>query len=237
MKKIYTLVFSLVLSGAATAQVPSLFLDINDGAGNANPSNLIVFNNILVFSADDSSGVNTGGTDLGKEPWSTDGTVANTKIIADINTGSGNSNLFNEFILNGALYFTANDGAAELWTTDLTAAGTVKVDLFPAISGDVPNNAKVFGNTVYLTTNQPNGNNQLTEWDGTNAAQIAPNVDGDAVITTVTEIAVYNNLLYLYSENTTDEPAFGRELYSYNPDTDTYTLIKDIASGNENFRN
>ncbi len=74
-----------------------------------------------------------------------------------------------------------NDGDSELWTTDGTAVGTAKLDLFPAIASDVPNNALVMGSTVYLTTNQNGTNNQLTEWDGTTAV-ISP----DAVNTTAT---------------------------------------------------
>lgn len=234
MKKIYLITIGFLSSIALSAQAPVQLIDINAGTGNSSPSNLFVFNNKIFFSADDSSGTNTGGVDLGREPWISDGTAANTNLLLNIRSGTGNSAPFNIFTFNGALYFTANDGAAELWTTDLTAAGTTKVDLFPSISGDVPNNAVVLNNVVYLTTNQPNGNSQLTEWDGTNAAQVAPNAAGNSEITVVSEIATYNNLLFLYMETTTDEPTTGRELYSYDPSTDTYALIKDINPGNAN---
>jgi ELWxxDGT repeat protein len=234
MKKLSSLFIALIAATTSFAQAPTQFLDIDAGTGNSSPTSLFVFNNTLFFSADDSGGTNTGGIDLGREPWISDGTVANTNLLLDINSGTGNSSPFNVFEFNNAIYFTANDGAAELWTTDLTAAGTTKVDLFPAVNGDVPNNAIVFENVVYLTTNQADGNNQLTEWDGTNPAQIAPNAAGASEITTVSEIVGYNNLLYLYMETSVDEPTTGRELYSYNPSTDTYTLIKDIASGNDN---
>ena len=235
MKKIYSTLLTVLIASAAMAQVPTLVLDINDGTSGSNPRDMRVFNNQLFLVADDGSGVNSGGTDTGLEPWVSDGTASGTSIVADINPGDGNSSSpFNAFEFMGELYFTANDGAAELWKTDLTAAGTVKVDLFPNVTGDVPNNAKVFGNTVYLTTDQPDGNSQLTEWDGTNPAQIAPDAAGNGSITTVSEITTYNNLLYLYMENTVDEAAFGRELYSYDPATDIFTLIKDIAAGNAN---
>jgi ELWxxDGT repeat protein len=235
MRKIYPTLLALLISGASLAQAPELVLDINDGSSGSNPRNLFVFNNLLFFAADDSSGVNSGGADTGIEPWTTDGTAAGTNLLQDINPGEGNSSSpFNVFEFNGALYFTANDGAAELWTSDLGAGGTSKVDLFPDVDGDVPNNAVVFGNNVYLTANLASGNNQVVEWDGTNPAQIAPNAAGSDVATMASSFVVYNDLLYGYIENNVDEPTTGRELYSYNPDTDTYTLIKDIASGNSN---
>ncbi|BAO55822.1 T9SS type A sorting domain-containing protein [Nonlabens marinus] len=234
MKTLYTLLFSIASIVAAGAQAPTQIIDINPGSGNSAPTNITVFNGSLFFSADDTSGTNSGGVDVSREPWISDGTATGTSLLKDINPGTGSSSPFNVFQFNNELYFTANDGDSELWKTDLTEAGTVKVDLFPSVAGDVPNNAIVFNDVVYLTTNQADGNNQLTEWDGTNPAQIAPNSSGNGEITTVSEIAAYNGLLYLYMETTVDEPAFGRELYSYNPATDTFTLIKDIASGNAN---
>ncbi|SCY14785.1 Por secretion system C-terminal sorting domain-containing protein [Nonlabens sp. Hel1_33_55] len=235
MKKIYTLLSTLLITGAVMAQAPTLVLDINDGSSGSNPRNIIAYDGQLFFTADDSSGINSGGTDTGTEPWKSDGTAAGTSIVADIAVGDGEaSNPFNVFIFNDMLYFTANDGAAELWTSDLTAAGTVKVDLFPEVTGDVPNNAVVLGNTVFLTANLPSGNNQLSEWDGTNDAQVALNSAGNEIITTATELTTYNGLIYGYIENSVDEATVGRELYSYDPISDVYTLVKDIASGDAN---
>ncbi|WP_123803481.1 hypothetical protein [Flavivirga aquatica] len=42
-------------------------LNINDGASSSNPSSMIIFNGKTYFGADDGSGVNSGGTDFGKE--------------------------------------------------------------------------------------------------------------------------------------------------------------------------
>jgi ELWxxDGT repeat protein len=230
MTKIYTFLFSFSLTAAAFAQAPVLFFDINPGTSNASPSNLTVFNNQLFFTADDSSGTNTGMMDLGRELWVTDGTVAGTNIVLDIKTGASSSSPFNFFTFNNVLYFTSNDGDSELWTTDGTAVGTAKLDLFPAIASDVPNNALVMGSTVYLTTNQNGTNNQLTEWDGTTAV-ISPDAVNTTATTFVSVLTSWNGLLYAYMDYSPDEPTIGRELYSYDPATDTYALIKDIATG------
>lgn len=233
MKKLYALSISLLLTTLVYSQAPTLVLDINPGTSNGSPGDLTVFNNLIYFDADDSSGTNTGGTDVGRELWVTDGTAAGTSLVADIRTGSASSSPFNYFIFNNTLYFTANDGAAELWTSDGTAAGTTKVDLFPTITGDVPNNATVMGTMLYLTTNQNGTNNQLTEWDGTTAV-IAPDAVNAAATTFVSAMVAWNGLIYAYMDYSPDEPTIGRELYSYNPATDTYTLILDIATGTGN---
>lgn len=233
MTKIYTFIIAFLGATTLFAQAPTIVFDINPGTSNSSPNNLTVFNNQLFFGADDSSGTNTGMMDLGRELWVTDGTVTGTTLILDINSGSSSSSPFNVFTFNNNLYFTANDGAAELWTTDGTAMGTTKVDLFPAILGDVPNNAVVLGSTVYLTTNQNGTNNQLTEWDGTTAV-IAPDAVNATATTFVSALTAWNGLLYAYMDYSPDEPTIGRELYSYDPSTDTYTLVSDIATGTGN---
>lgn len=234
MKKIYLSLLTIAAGFMTTAQVPTVVADFNPGTANFSPNNLTVFNNSLYFGGDDSSGTSTGGVDQGRELWISDGTAAGTSLLLDINPGSSGSSPFNFFEFNNNLYFTGNDGAAELWTTDGTAVGTTKVDLFPAIVGDVPNNAVVLGSSVYLTTNQNGTNNQLTEWDGTNAAAIAADAVNASATTFVSDMTTWNGLIYAYMDYSPDEPTLGRELYTYNPATDTYTLILDIATGTGN---
>jgi hypothetical protein len=234
MNKLYSFIAACAIGSLAFAQAPTLVVDLQPGTDSSSPSRFTVLGTDLLFTADDDSGSLTAGVDNGREWYKTDGTAANTSFVADIRPGSSSSSPFNTFTYNGNLYFTANDGGgAELWTTDGTAAGTTKVDLFPAIAGEVPNNGTVLGTTVFMTTNQGGNNNQLTEWDGT-TAMISPDMTNPAPITLVSAMTAWNNLLYLYMENTTDEPTTGRELYTYDPATDTYTLIKDIAAGNAN---
>lgn len=99
-------------------------LNPNFSAGSF-PSNFTVFNGELYFTADD--GVH------GRELFKTNGTTIS--LVKDIKTGndsstslSDNSLVFHE--LNGFLYFFAEDingQGADLWKTDGTSAGTVKV--------------------------------------------------------------------------------------------------------------
>jgi ELWxxDGT repeat protein len=81
---------------------------------------LIAINNKILFAYNN-------GTD-GKELWMSDGTIAGTKMVEDINpTGSSNPSDFT--VIDGILYFSANNGANgyELWRSDGTVAGTYMV--------------------------------------------------------------------------------------------------------------
>ena len=98
--------------------------DINPQTGNyggADPRNLINFNGELIFAA------NNGTTDGASELWKSDGTNAGTVMIKNINPQGGS--YANDFmIINGKLFFIANDGnGSELWITDGTSAGTYMV--------------------------------------------------------------------------------------------------------------
>ncbi|MEZ5990305.1 MAG: hypothetical protein R3F30_14530 [Planctomycetota bacterium] len=62
-----------------------------------------------------------------REPWRTDGTVAGTTLVADINPSDAGSDPYYLTPIGSKLYFRADDGthyAERLWVTDGTAAGT-----------------------------------------------------------------------------------------------------------------
>ena len=98
--------------------------DINPGLpSGGSPQRLFVAGDQLFFVASDT--VN-GIPD--RELWVTDGTMAGTKLVKNINPiASSNTNMFSEF--NGLLFFKANDGihGEELWRSDGTEAGTFLV--------------------------------------------------------------------------------------------------------------
>lgn len=77
----------------------------------------------------------------GWELWKTDGTPAGTRMLMDINPGSGNSDINCFFIIGDKLMFSANDQAHgnEIWITDGTAAGTKLVqDIVPGPGDAMP---------------------------------------------------------------------------------------------------
>lgn len=76
-----------------------------------------------------------GDSELGSEPWRSDGTADGTVLLRDIATGA--SAYPSQLAADGSgLLFVArgDDSRPTLWHTDGTAAGTVAVDLAPATS-------------------------------------------------------------------------------------------------------
>jgi ELWxxDGT repeat protein len=159
-------------------------------AGNANPTDLTVFNGKLYFAADD--GIH------GKELWQSDGTAAGTQMVLDINPGSSillpgskaspnNSNPANLTVMDGALYFTADDGThgRELWQSDGTAAGTHLVkDINPGSGSAFPpiyafptwgqsfTGLKVVNHTLFFSADDGVHGPQLWKSDGTAAGTV-----------------------------------------------------------------
>lgn len=86
---------------------PSRITDINT-SGDSNPSNLIVYNNKLYFSATD--GIN------GVELWEYDETNGAT-MVQNLDGGAGNSSPDNFVIYNNKIFMIADDGidGKELW--------------------------------------------------------------------------------------------------------------------------
>ena len=131
---------------AGTVLVKDIRTDVYAGpngsyAYGSNPRYLTDVNGTLFFVAND--GIH------GAELWQSDGTVAGTMLVKDINPGSdayvGPRNLVN---VNGTLFFTADDGTngRELWKSNGTELGTVMVrDIFTGSArpdGDVPNSSQ-----------------------------------------------------------------------------------------------
>ncbi|HEV3003897.1 MAG TPA: hypothetical protein VGX78_05520, partial [Pirellulales bacterium] len=101
--------------------------DIFPGPTSSNPSSLAALNGNTLFAATDP----TYGTEL----WISDGTLAGTRLVKDINptstnTISGpvpNSSFPTDLVtVGGEVYFAANDGTdgTQLWKTDGTTNGT-----------------------------------------------------------------------------------------------------------------
>jgi ELWxxDGT repeat protein len=124
---------------------PHLVLDINTTVQSSNPTDIVAIGTTTYFAAND--GIH------GNELWKSDGTVAGTVMVKDINP-HGDSNPSNLTNVNGELFFSANDGTdgTELWKSDGTTAGTVMVkDIFP---GNYSNSYGTFPNSSdpgYLT--------------------------------------------------------------------------------------
>jgi|GEM_PF-1167909 len=184
------------------------------------PSQAVEFNSKLFFTAYTSQN--------GRELWFSDGTTQGTQMLLDINIGAGSSmdNLFHTkaTILNGELYFQANNGIVglELWKTDGTAAGTVLVKDANTGSGNSGfSDAVTLGANIYYVGGS--SSNQLWRSDGTsNGTQSIQSFQ------IIRNLAAFNNRIYFSaSVNNT-----GEELWRYNPFNNSAALFKDLNGVN-----
>jgi len=96
--------------------------------------------------------------------------------VKDINPGSTNSSPTGFTVFNGALYFVAADATTgnELWKTDGTDAGTVRVkDINPALlNGSNPTEFTVFNGALYFVATDAAAGRELWKTDGTDAGTV-----------------------------------------------------------------
>jgi ELWxxDGT repeat protein len=104
-----------------TLLAAALVADINPSVSGSHPSGFVGLNGAAYFFADD--GLH------GVELWTSDGSPGGTRLVKDINPGSGSSSLPvspSPVVLGSALYFFADDGVhgPQLWKSNGSAVGT-----------------------------------------------------------------------------------------------------------------
>jgi trimeric autotransporter adhesin len=212
--------------------------DIRPGTSGSFPSNFIVFNNQLFFSAND-------GT-LGRELWSTNGSGA--QMVKDINPGAlsgiNTTYLYKIISYNSSFYFQAFSLSSidnEIWKSDGTNGGTLKVlDIYPGPDGCSPNSFTLLpnDNLIFQATDPVNGKELWTmyfpgitsfnEIQNQNDVTVYPNpTNGENVNVKFSETGNY-------SINVFD--VAGKKLQAYEYTTyssnDTYTLnLKNLQQG------
>ncbi|MCL4202554.1 MAG: autotransporter-associated beta strand repeat-containing protein, partial [Pirellulaceae bacterium] len=131
-----------------TAENTVLVKDMRPGESwaSSRPGYLSAVGGTLFFTAD-------GGGAYGRELWKSDGTEANTVMVKDIRPGTTSSGPESLTHVDGALYFTAEEGihGRELWTSDGSEAGTVLVkDIRPGSDSSSPYHLTVANGTLFF---------------------------------------------------------------------------------------
>jgi ELWxxDGT repeat protein len=155
----------------------------------------------------------------GWELWTSDGTGSGTRMVKDINR-SGYSTPEDLVVLDGVLYFTADDGihGRELWRSDGTEAGTVMVKQIQLGSAgafpqdwDHPRLA-VIDNKLYLSANDGIHGTEIWTSDGTETGTqlLIDSVPG-AGSSNPTEFTQVGNTVYFAAETA----EHGRELWAF----------------------
>lgn len=198
--------------------------DIHPAAGSGAPRYFYVFKDTLFFSAYD----NVNGYEL----WKSDGTTNGTVLVKKISTKTGASNAsspsgFTSY--KGELYFIANDRSAgpQIWKTNGTEAGTVKVSNANSPNGLYPNELFVAGDLLYFRANNGSGDIELWKCDGTESGtQLVKNINptGSSNPSFFGEL---NGKLFFKANNGTN----GEELWISDGTDAGTTLLKDINTG------
>jgi ELWxxDGT repeat protein len=164
-----------------------------------------IANGKLFFRATDPNG--------GHEVWVSDGTAAGTFLTRDIvvaNTVNGDTLPSELTALNGIVYFAAYSALfgqgsdRELWRTDGTFAGTVRVeDIRPGTASADPKELTVLGGTLYFTANDGVNGRELWKSDGTEAGTfMVRNIRPDVTDTGPTGlVATVNGKLFFFAND------------------------------------
>ncbi|MEZ5016989.1 MAG: T9SS type A sorting domain-containing protein [Flavipsychrobacter sp.] len=220
----------LLLPLCTTAQSSVTRYDLNPGKPRSFASNLYNYQDNLYFYADNSSGL--------KRLWKFDHSTNTPKEIHP-GTVYGNGLAFADPSsicgLNGTIYFTAADIAhgLELWKYDGVSPPSMVADINPnPKDGAAPNNHTVYGERIYFGAK--NINNPKKQWE-----LYYYDLAKDTVLHVyqtskgykpgqIRYITPYKNRLYFAAE--TD--SLGRELFYYDPATDSIALVADIDTTN-----
>jgi ELWxxDGT repeat protein len=111
----------------------------------------------------------------GYELWRSDGTAANTAMVADLEPGAGDSQPHGFARLGTQVLFGAFQSATgfELWTTDGTAAHTALLkDIAPGSGSGSPQQLTPLGGFLYFAGNDGVAGRELWRTDGTAAGTV-----------------------------------------------------------------
>ncbi|MHC4853349.1 MAG: ELWxxDGT repeat protein, partial [Planctomycetota bacterium] len=204
---------------------------------------LFVMGNTLYLAADDGNG------GVGNELWKSDGTTAGTVLVKDIfpgkdTRGNPNSSSIQYFTAyKGKVYFYARNATSdyELWVTDGTSAGTVRVkDIRTGASGSYPRYLTVFGNYFYFSANDGSGY-ELWQSDGSTAGTVllkdinqstgtassSPYNNDPNTNPATWKFAIMGNAFYFRANDGTN----GTELWKSDGTATGTVMVKDINPG------
>jgi ELWxxDGT repeat protein len=208
--------------------------DLDSFPADSFPSHLTTHGDTLYFFATD--------TAAGRELWKTDGTVAGTVRVTDLNPGPGNAvnpfsgpgpNTFPEEIASsgGRLFFTATRGTPPgtgLFLTDGTAAGTAPVkDLNPAADDRPVGLTDVDGRLFFMNlAGTPRG---VWKTDGTEAGTVQLGTFPNAVHEGRSRPAASGGLYYFVAQH----PVHGLQLWKSDGTPEGTGVVKNIGFTNQ----
>jgi ELWxxDGT repeat protein len=203
--------------------------DIRSGlsSGVTTYANFTNVNGTLFFRANDGSS--------GYELWRSDGTDAGTVLVKDIfsglNSAIGAFTPTESLNVGGTLYFVANDGVSgdELWRSDGTASGTVRVkNIAFGSSSSTPRSLTDVGGTLFFSAYDGVNGAELWKSDGTEhrtvrVLDIAPGLASSAP----RSLANVGGVVFFTANDSTN----GYELWRSDGTSWGTTIVRDIQVG------
>jgi len=189
--------------GSTVTLLKDINVDPSSTTGNSNPNNFTEFGGKIYFRAFDGSEPDFSATEF----WETDGTSANTKLVADINADkSSNPNPI--FVLNGELYFTANDGpSTQIWALNGGTPVKFTTNNTDGFAGHAY--PHIISTGAYMRVNDGNGN-ELAFFDGTGNSteilDIKPGTGGGMnVFSDLDNIELLGDKLFFEGDSSSDD--------------------------------
>ncbi|MEH1866650.1 MAG: ELWxxDGT repeat protein [Nostoc sp.] len=191
-------------------------LEIFSGPSSSNPNNLTALGSTLYFTANDGNGI---------QLWKSDGSLANTTKLTNINPASFNPDKLTVF--GSKLLFSADDGTngRELWVYDGTTANRVS-NINPGLGSSDPKNLTVVGNKAFFSASDGTNGNELWVYDGTTVSLVKDIYSGSTG-SNPSNLIAFNNKLYFAAGDSVN----GVELWSSDGTAVGSTLVKNIRSG------
>ena len=216
-----------------TAGGTQLVKDIDPGSDSSNIKNLTNLNGTLVFSARDhyfyqySPYIREDNTEL----WTSDGTSGGTQVVKEIRAGNNGSYANNFEVVNGTLFFSANDGSngTELWKSDGTATNTVQVrDIISGSNSSGPSNLTAVDNTLFFRARNSSQGFELWKSDGTSAnTTLVKDIRPGSSNSNPQSLTNVSGTLFFIA----DDGSTGTELWKSDGTSATTSRVADIHPG------
>ncbi|WP_187344993.1 hypothetical protein [Cystobacter ferrugineus] len=171
----------------------------------------------------------------GSELWVSDGTGGGTRLVADLTPGPGNSTLGPLVAVGGRLFFFRAAGAetgeprrTELWMSDGTATGTVRVRDFGPRTSARFDRVIARGDTLFFILSRSDGTYELWKSDGSGAGTLRLRTfDPPPLAYPPYSLRVAGRFVYFIA----DESAHGSELWRTDGTVAGTELFEDFTPG------
>ena len=174
----------------------------------------------------------------GRELWKTDGTIAGTQMVLDINPSTVSSSPEDLVRVGDTLYFTAEDGSLsgrQLWKSDGTSAGTTHIIVFEPFVGPAArlSNLTKVDDILFFSGDIGGIGIELLKFDTvTNTSGLVKNIfPAQGASSRPSELADANGTLYFSAFNNSPGELQGRELWKSNGTEAGTNLVVDLNEG------